>query len=101
MHLIFRLLIICLALALASPAAAAGFSKVGANSFTWEGIFTGGRLSALGGSDLADGSPATLLVNPAPLSKGTGVGLGYDHTDFFQISTSISTPAPPGGTTCA
>jgi len=83
MSVISRLLVICLILALASPAAAAGFSKVGANSFVWEGIFTGGRLAALGGSDMADGSPATLLVNPAPLSTGTGVGLGYDHADYI------------------
>jgi hypothetical protein len=84
MSVIFRLLVICLVLALASPAAAAGFAKVGTSSFTWEGIFTGGRLTALGNSDLADGSPSTLLVNPAPLSKETGVGLGYDHADYFS-----------------
>lgn len=82
MSVIFRLLVICLTLALASPAAAAGFARVGSSSFTWEGIFTGGRLSSLGGSDLADGSPSTLLVNPAPLGKGTGVGLSYDHADY-------------------
>ena len=83
MPIILRLLVICYILALASPAAAADFSLVGANSFTWEGVFTGGRFSALGGSDLADRSPATLLVNPAPLSTGTGVGLSYDHADYI------------------
>jgi len=86
MSVILRLLVICLLLALASPAAAAGFARVGTPSFTWEGIFTGGRLSALGGSDLADGSPSTLLVNPAPLSKGTGVGLSYDHADYVTYT---------------
>ncbi len=83
MSKILRLFVVCYILALASPATAAGFSQVGSNSFTWEGIFTGGRLSSLGGSDLADGSPSTLLVNPAPLGKGTGVGLSYDHADYL------------------
>ncbi|MEN8007456.1 MAG: hypothetical protein ABFS42_10600 [Candidatus Krumholzibacteriota bacterium] len=94
MHFILRLFVVCLILALASPAAAAGFSKVGTFTFSWEGIFTGGRLSALGGSDLADRSPATLLVNPAPLSTGTGVGLSYDHADYiggFEFHTYAGT----------
>ncbi len=90
MSVILRLLVICLVLALASPAAAAGFARVGTFSFTWEGIFTGGRLSTLGSSDLADRSPATLMVNPAPLSTGSGVGLSYDHADyFFDVDLNI------------
>jgi len=90
MSVISRLLVVCLVLALASPAAAAGFARVGTFSFTWEGIFTGGRLSTLGSSDLADRSPATLMVNPAPLSTGSGVGLSYDHADyFFDVDLNI------------
>ncbi len=93
---ILPLFVVCYILALASPAAAAGFSQVGSYSFTWEGIFTGGRLAALGGSDLADGSPSTLLVNPAPLSKGTGVGLSYDHADYVTY-TDFNTYAGTAG----
>ena len=91
---IFRLFVVCYILVLASPAAAAGFARVGTSTFSWEGIFTGGRLSTLGGSDLADGSPATLLVNPAPLSTGTGVGLSYDHAGYisgFEFHTYAGT----------
>ncbi len=91
---IFRLFVVCCILALASPAAAAGFARVGTNTFTWEGIFTSGRLSTLGGSDLADKSPATLLVNPAPLSTGSGVGMSYDHADYiagFEFHTYAGT----------
>jgi len=84
MSLVLRLIVICLILISASPAAGAGFSQVGTYSFAWEGVFTSGRLSTLGGSDLADGSPATLLVNPSPLSTGTGVGLSYDHADYIH-----------------
>ncbi len=76
----------------ASPAAAAGFARVGTYGFTWEGIFAGGRLSALGNSDLADGSPAALLINPAPLGTGNSMELGYGHANFFA-HTDITTYA--------
>ncbi len=83
MRLIFRHSVLCLFLVSALPVAAADFSPVSTYSFTWEGVFIAGRLSALGDSDLADSSPAALLVNPAPLAVGNGVGLSYDHADYF------------------
>lgn len=83
MRLISTLSIFYLVLISASPAAAAGFVNIGREAYTWEGIFAGGRLSSLGGADLADSSPAALLFNPAPLSQGNGVALGYDHADYF------------------
>lgn len=84
MRILLRLGIICLILLVAFPAAATEpFAFVRTTVFTWEGIFTAGRLSTLGGSDLADRSPATFLINPAPLNTGNGVGLSYDHADYF------------------
>lgn len=65
------------------PASAAGFESVGTASFLTEGIFTSGRISALGGSDLTDGSPAALMINPSPLSEGSGFDVSYDHANYF------------------
>jgi hypothetical protein len=86
--------IISIALILASPlaASAAGFARVGTAGFTWEGIYASARLSALGGSDMADGGPAALLINPAPLSVNKVAELSYDHADYFA-GTEISTIA--------
>ena len=84
MRFIFCLAVLVIVQVSALPAAAAGFANVGTYSFPWEGLFTSGRLSALGGSDLADRNPATLLVNPAPLARGSGVGLSYDHAEYFS-----------------
>ncbi len=78
-----HLTILCLLLTSATSAAAAGFTKIGSFYFNWEGLYTSGRLSTLGGSDMADKSPAALLVNPAPLFTGNGVGLSYDHAGYF------------------
>ncbi len=64
-----------------APAAAAGFAPM--TTHAWEGLFTGSRLSAMGGADLAgDDGPGALLVNPAPLLRGDGVAMGHDHVDF-------------------
>ena len=64
-----------------APAAAAGFAVVTSN--TWEGIFTGARLSAMGGGDMAgDDGPGALLVNPAPLMRGNAVAVAHDHVDY-------------------
>lgn len=75
---------LCLAAAVAfrsAPAAAAGFAML--TSHTWEGLFTGARLSAMGGGDLAgDDGPGALLVNPAPLLRGDGVAVAHDHVDY-------------------
>ena len=83
MRLFSIVCITCLVMTGVASQATAEFEHVGASSFSWEGIFAGGRLSALGGSDLADGSPAALLLNPAPLAQGDGVELSYDHADYF------------------
>lgn len=64
-----------------APAAAAGFAVVSSN--TWEGIYTGARLSAMGGGDMAgDDGPGALLVNPAPLMRGNAVAVAHDHVDY-------------------
>lgn len=64
-----------------TPAAAAGFAVL--MSHSWEGIFTGSRLSAMGGADLAaDDGPGALLVNPAPLMRGNAVAVAHDHVDY-------------------
>ena len=85
MRLFFKIILFAgLLISNTIPAAAQGFSEVGSYSFTWEGIFASGRLSALGGSDLADGSPASVLINPAPLARPNGIELGYDHADYFR-----------------
>lgn len=64
-----------------APAAAAGFAIL--SSHTWEGIFTGSRLSGMGGADVAgDDGPGALLVNPAPLMRGNAVVVAYDHVDY-------------------
>ncbi len=86
MRLYPLILIVFLVMTNAVPAAAAGFDKIGTFSFTWEGIFTSGRLAALGGSDLADGSSASILINPSPLSGINGLELSYDHADFFSFT---------------
>lgn len=72
-----------------APAAAAGFAVL--MSHSWEGIFTGSRLSAMGGADLAgDDGPGALLVNPAPLMRGNAVAVAYDHVDYpLSESTSV------------
>jgi len=70
-------------LLVATSANAAEFAKIGVFFGGWEGLTTSTRLSALGGGDLADDSPATLLVNPAPLGSGNSAGFSYDHADFF------------------
>jgi len=87
-------LMICFVLILTNtaPVSAAGFSRVGTYGFNWEGVFAGGRLSALGGSDLADGSPSALVINPAPLARGNNAELSYDHADYF-LEAEISTLA--------
>lgn len=82
MLVFLRLAVLGLILASTVPAAAAGFATVGLHTFTWEGLFVSGRVSALGGSDLADPGPATLLINPAPLFTGNGVELSYDNAGF-------------------
>lgn len=87
MRILFRLLVICLLLLFAFPAAATEpFAYVRTTAFTWEGIFTAGRLSTLGGSDLTDNSPATFLVNPAPLNHENSLRFCYDHADYFYNS---------------
>ncbi len=64
-----------------APAAAAGFAVL--ISHTWEGLYTGARLSAMGGSDMAgDDGPGALLVNPAPLMRGDAVAVAHDHVDY-------------------
>ena len=72
----------CLILICASTPATAEFEHVSSSAFSWEGIFAGGRLSALGNSDLADDSPAALLLNPAPLAQGDGIELSYDNAGY-------------------
>jgi len=85
MHGFKHLSVLCVAAALAAPApaAAAGFARVGTLAYSWEGVFTSGRLSALGGADLADAGPATVLVNPAPLAGEDAVALSFDHADYL------------------
>ncbi|MBM4131231.1 hypothetical protein FJ250_09425 [bacterium] len=64
-----------------APAAAAGFAVL--MSHAWEGLYTGARLSAMGGSDLAgDDGPGALLVNPAPALRGDAVVVAHDHVDY-------------------
>ncbi len=87
-----RLGLICLALAAAAPAFAAGFARVGTFGFQSEGIFVSGRMSAMGSADLTDGSPAAALLNPAPLAEEDGVFASYDHAAFFA-DTAIHTYA--------
>ncbi len=84
MRLFLVVLGVVFVFAQATPIFAAGFSRVGTFGFTTEGIFAGGRLSALGGSDLADGSPAALVINPAPLARGNSVELSYDHANYYS-----------------
>ncbi len=63
------------------PAAAAGFAVLVPH--TWEGLFTGARLSAMGGGDVAgDDGPGALLVNPSPLLRGDAVAVAHDHVDY-------------------
>lgn len=65
----------------ATPAAAAGFAVL--MSHAWEGLYTGARLSAMGGGDMAgEDGPGALLVNPAPLLRGDGVAVARDHVDY-------------------
>jgi hypothetical protein len=64
-----------------TPATAAGFAVL--MSHSWEGMFTGTRLSAMGGGDMAgDDGPGALLVNPAPLMRGNAVAVAHDHVDY-------------------
>lgn len=64
-----------------APAAAAGFAAI--MPHTSEGLFTGTRLSAMGGGDMAgDDGPGALLVNPAPLMRGNAVAVAHDHVDY-------------------
>lgn len=75
---------LCLAATVAAwpaPAGAAGFALLTAHN--WEGMFTGTRLSAMGGGDMAgDDGPGALLVNPAPLMRGNAVAVAHDHVDY-------------------
>jgi len=82
MRFYVSILVVCLVCANSVPSTAGDFARVGTSTFTWDGIFAGGRLSALGGSDMADGGPSALLVNPAPLSGGNALELSYDHADY-------------------
>lgn len=75
---------ICLLLLATSPASAAGFARVGTFAYQSDGLFASGRISAMGGSDLSDGSPAALLINVAPLAQGNGVELSYDHANYIS-----------------
>lgn len=79
-------IIIAALVGLPLTAGAVGFTHVGSMEFAWEGLFTSGRLAALGGSDMADSGPASLLINPAPLGSGDGAGLAYDHVDYISDS---------------
>jgi len=64
-----------------APTAAAGFAAIVPH--TSEGLFTGTRLSAMGGGDMAgDDGPGALLVNPAPLMRGDAVAVAHDHVDY-------------------
>ncbi len=86
MRLFLLVIMYSLILLIAAPAAADGFATVRLATYGWEGLFSGARLSALGSSDLADGSPAALLINPAPLATGNRVELGFDHANYLHDS---------------
>jgi len=77
------LVAIVMLLLLTNTASASGFAKVGIFFGTWEGLTTSAKLSALGGADLADDGPSTLLVNPAPLGSVSSAEFSYNHTDYF------------------
>lgn len=90
---LLRLSVVCLVVCAAAPASADLFDVVGSYVYTWEGAFVSGRISAMGGSDLADGGPSALLINPAPLPKANGVEASYDHADHYHETSGYRTYA--------
>lgn len=77
----------------ATAAAAEFFDPVVSTAFVWDGLFASGRLTAMGGGDLAGRDPAALLINPAPLGGGDGAGLSYGHADYFGDDLDFNTTA--------
>jgi hypothetical protein len=67
----------------AIPAFGAGFAKVGAFGYPYDGMFTGGRNTALGQADMAGafGSEAT-QINTAPLPLDDGAEVSYSRNPF-------------------
>jgi len=67
-----------------SPAMGAGFAKIGTFGFSYDGIFTGTRLTSLGQADMAGASgPGATQINTAPLTLGNGIEGEYGRSDFL------------------
>ncbi len=87
-----RLALLCLLLSIATSATAQDVFQKIRSSYTAFDIFRASRLDMMGGGDLADPGPATVLVNPAPLIEKDSVSVSYDHADYF-LNISFNTYA--------
>lgn len=83
--LLKHFLVTILILLTAMPAFGAGFAKVGTFGYTYDGMFTGGRNTALGQADMAGafGSEAT-QINTAPLPLDDGAEVSYNRNPFLS-----------------
>lgn len=76
-------LILC-SVVLAVPSHGAGFARVGTFGFTYDGMFTGARQTALGQADVAGAfGPTATQLNTAPLPEGDGVSVSYDRNPWL------------------
>ena len=79
-----RILAVFLILISTAPAFGAGFAKVGAFGFTYDGLFTGTRSTALGQGDMAGAyGPGATQINTAPLPLGDGIEASYNGNPFL------------------
>ena len=96
------LLCLCLCAA-SSPAAeppAGGITTVGGFSYDWAGLFSGARLSAMGGADIAgEGGSSALLVNAAPTPlTGSSAPSTTIWISWRAAGSGSSASAAAGGT---
>lgn len=79
-----RILIVILILVSSTTALGAGFAKVGTFGFSYDGMFTGTRNTALGQGDMAGAyGPGATMINTAPLPLGDGVEVSYNRNPFL------------------
>lgn len=82
-----RLALFCSLLSIAATASAQDVFQKIRSSYTVFDIFRASRLDMMGGGDMADPGPATVLVNPAPLVEKDSANVSFDHAEYvFDLS---------------
>jgi len=76
--------LVCLILMSATTVRGAGFAKIGTFGFTYDGIFTGTRMTSMGQADMAGAfGPGATQLNTAPLPQGDGIEAEYGRNNFL------------------